>query len=301
MRRRFAEHHGVGSSLPKLQVSRRSALRFAAACLVGSGAIAPVAEIFAATPPKQEAEAGELFDALQAGSVEAKVVARDPHHVRVFLKNTSKQPISVRLPEVLAARPILAQQNFFNPQQGGNGFAGFGNSSSSTQQAPQAVAGPMGSANGNRGGTIFSIPPESVREVKIDSVCLEHGKPDPRSAVPYELVKLDEVCKEPAVEALLTRYGQGGIDRDIVQAAAWNLANGLAWTELENMTEPVALNAVKPVYTSQQLRSARQLTDEAKKFVAAKKRPEGATAATKAASQDPESRSEVKAIKVPKL
>jgi len=281
------------------QVSRRGALRIALACFVGCGSLAPVADTFAATPPKLEAEAGELFEALKAGSVESRVVARDQHHVRVFLKNTSKQPISVKLPEVLAARPILAQQNFFNPQQGGNQL-GFG-SPSGNQQSSQAVAGPMGSANGNRGGTIFSIPPESVRELRVDSVCLEHGKPNPRSAVPYELVKFDEICKEPAVEALLTRYGQGGLDRDIVQAAAWNLANGLAWTELEKMTEPVAINAVKPVYTSQQLRSAKQLTDEAKKYAAANKRPEGATAATKAASQDPESQSEVKAIKVPRL
>jgi len=189
-----------------------------------------------------------------------------------------KHPVSVKLPDVLAARPILAQ-GFFNPGGGGPG-QGFGqNTSSSGMQPPQTVGGSTASARGN--GTIFNIPPESVREIKLDTVCLEHGKPNPRSSVAYELAKLEDVCREPAVESLLIRYGRGDLDRDVVQAAAWNLANGLAWRDLEKMTVPVAINAVKPVYSSDQLQAARRLAEAAKKEIAARAKPAATPVAAK--------------------
>lgn len=229
--------------------------------------------------PSQPAD-DELFQAIKDGKVEAKVVARDPHHVRVFLKNPAKNPVSVKLPDVLAARPILAQ-GFFNPGGGGGG-QGFGfNSSSSSTPAPQAVGGATPGTTARSGGTVFNIPPESVREMRLDTLCLEHGKPNPKSSVSYELVKLEDVCREPAVESLLIRYGRGDLDRDVVQAAAWNLANGLAWRDLQNMTEPVAGNAVKPVYSADQLQAARRLAEGAKQEIAARKKPAASPVAAK--------------------
>jgi len=223
----------------------------------------------AAEPAKQTPAGDELFEAIKEGKVEAKVIARDPYQVRVFLKNPAKNPVSVKLPDVLAARPILAQ-GFFNPGGGGPG-QGFGQSTSSSgTQPPQTVGGSTQGTTGRGNGTIFNIPPESVREIKLDTVCLEHGKPNPRSSVAYELAKLEDVCKEPALESLLIRYGRGDLDRDVVQAAAWNLANGLAWRDLEKMTVPVAINAVRPVYSSDQLQAARRLAEGAKKEIAAR-------------------------------
>jgi len=267
----FAGRSSVNRIFTQPKVSRRAAYRIAVACFVGGGALASTSHMIAATPPAATAEAGDLFAALKAGDVEARVVARDPHHVRVFLKNPSKRALSVKLPEVLAARPILAQNNFFNPQGNGQGLS----TTTSSQQPAQAVGGPTstGSSRGFNGGTIFNIPPESVREIQIDSVCLEHGKPNPKNTMPYELAPLAEVCKEPAVESLLVRYGKEGLDRDVVQVAAWNLANGLSWDKLAAMTEPVAINAVRSVYTPQQLQAARHLTDRAKKEIGARKKP----------------------------
>lgn len=234
-----------------------------------------------AEPAEQSPAGHDLFQAIQDGKVEAKVIARDPNHVRVFLKNPAKNPVSVKLPDVLAARPILAQ-GFFNGGGGGGGQGfGFNNSSSSSMQVPQAVGGATPGTSARSGGTVFNIPPESVREMRLETVCLEHGKPNPKSSVTYELAKLEDVCKEPAVESLLIRYGRGDLDRDVVQAAAWNLANGLAWRDLQSMTEPVAGNAVKPVYSSDQLSAARRLAEAAKQEIAARKRPAATQSAAK--------------------
>lgn len=241
----------------------------ASACVVVASAAS------AAEPPQPVGD--DLFQALDEGKVEAKVVARDPHHVRVFLKNPTKTPVSVKLPDVLAARPVLAQ-GFFNPAGGQGQGQGFGLSSSpSGAPAPQAVGGSTQGISGRSGGTIFNIPPESVREMKLDTLCLEHGKPNPRNTVTYELAKLEDVCKEPAVETLLIRYGRGDLDRDVVQAAAWNLANGLSWRELQNKTELVAINAVRPVYSGEQLQAARRLAEAAKQEVAARNQPAAST------------------------
>lgn len=236
--------------------------------MVSATCVLMAATALSAEPPQPAGE--ELFQAIKDGRVEARVVARDQHHVRVFLKNPAKNPVSVKLPDVLAARPILAQ-GFFNPGGGQGQGQGFATSTSSSgMQPPQTVGGSTQGTTARGNGTIFNIPPESVREIKLDTVCLEHGKPNPRSSVAYELAKLEEVCKEPAVESLLIRYGRGDLDRDVVQAAAWNLANGLAWRDLEKMTVPVAINAVKPVYSSDQLQAARRLAEGAEKEIAAR-------------------------------
>lgn len=245
--------------------------------LVSSACVFVAASAFAAEPAQPAGD--DLFLAIKEGKVEARVVARDPHHVRVFLKNPAKIPLTVKLPEVIAARPVLAQ-NFFNPA--GNGQAQGFNTSSSTSgmQAPQAVGGATPGSS-SRNGTIFNIPPESVRELRLDTVCLEHGRPNPKSSVTYELARLEDVCKEPAVESLLVRYGRGDLDRDVVQVAAWSLANGLAWRDLEQMTVPVAINAVRRVYSADQLQAARRLVEAARQEVATRKKPVASPVAAK--------------------
>ena len=134
------------------------------------------------------------------------MIARDAYHLRVFLKNPGKETVRLQMPAVIAARPVdlaaaqdpakqnLAQQNFFNPgaNNGGNSF-GTGSQGGGKNQA---VSGPppfgiTNNASNNQQGqnNVFAIPPESTREFRVATVCVEHGKPNPRSMVKYELVR----------------------------------------------------------------------------------------------------------------
>jgi len=142
----FAGESSVGRVFTQPKMSRRTVCRIASLGFLGASGMFAGGELLAAPPSSAVAEAGDLFAALKAGDVEARVVARDQHHVRVFLKNPSKRPLSVKLPDVLAARPILAQ-GFFGQQGNGQGF----NSTTSSQQPAQAVGGPMstGSSRGS--------------------------------------------------------------------------------------------------------------------------------------------------------
>jgi hypothetical protein len=68
--------------------------------------------------------------------------------------------------------------------------------------------------------------------LKLPTVCLEHGKKEPRAAVPYEIRPIESFTSDPAVHELLKLFGKGGIDQRSAQAAAWHLANKMTWQEL---------------------------------------------------------------------
>jgi hypothetical protein len=77
------------------------------------------------------------------------------------------------------------------------------------------------------------VPAGKTIKVKVPCVCLEHGKPDPKPRVPYKIVPLETVTAEPAVAGVLARLGEGKYSQRVAQAAAWHLANGMTWEELD--------------------------------------------------------------------
>jgi hypothetical protein len=90
--------------------------------------------------------------------------------------------------------------------------------------------GGMGGMGG--GGGMFNIPPEQVRQIVVDTVCLDHGKKDPRPAVPYEIHPIESYTTKPGVAELCALLGHGKIDQRAAQVAAWHLNSGLTWDEL---------------------------------------------------------------------
>jgi hypothetical protein len=219
------------------------------------------------TPAAEAPQAAELFAAIGRGAVEAKVVVRDQYNARVILRNKTGAPLTLRIPDTFAARPILAQQGFFGLT---------GPTAGRSQPQPQAVSGPFGSQSGNQGfnagsgqggrngnffgnGNVFNIPPESVRSIPVSCFCVELGKPNPRSIHPYELVKFEEVGGDPQLAAVFERYARGDLDQVAVQAAVWHLSDDESWDELGKLSRPIALNADEPVFTRRQLQLAREL------------------------------------------
>jgi hypothetical protein len=228
-----------------------------------SGAEAP-----SVSKPTDKSAAAELFAAIDQGAVEAKVVVRDQYHARVILRNKTDAPLTLRLPDAFAARPILAQQGFQFPSP---------NQSQNKQTQPQAVSGPFSSQSNNQSnqgqqntnffgnGNVFNIPPESVRSVSISCFCVEMGKPNPRSIHSYELVRFEQVGGDPQLAAVFDRYARGDLDRESVQAAVWHVVNDKSWDELGKLSRKIALNADAPIFTRAQLQLARDLVAHAAK------------------------------------
>lgn len=217
-------------------------------------------------PVSDEMPSFDLFAAIERGMVEARIIARDQFHARLLLTNVSQFPLAIQLPDVLAARPVLAQQglNFF-----GGGLQGGGNQNPPAASTTQSVGGSpvmtFGQQMGGRpgGNGVFSIPPEKVRTVEIACLCLEQGKPNPRSSVKYELVPLAAVNDDPRLATVLKANARGDVDRDVAQAAAWNIASKLSWERLAGLSQMIAINAEAPIFNSLQLRRAKELVDRA--------------------------------------
>jgi len=210
----------------------------------------------------------DLFAAINSGVVDARVVMRDQFNGRVVLKNVSALPLALNMPAFVAARPMAADRNILAQQ--GFQFPGMQGSqnSGSRQGATQTVGASTSSGSGqnnlfNLGGPPFNIAPEQVRFIDLHCLCLEQGKPNPRTGVKYELVPLDEANADPRLPELLAAAARGEVDRDTAQAAAWHVANNLSWEQLAELSQRVALNASRPVFNLHQLSRAKKLLDQA--------------------------------------
>ena len=167
----------------------------------------------------------EMFQAIEDGKIEVKFIPKDSTEANILIKNKTKQPLNVQLPEAFAGVPVLAQIG------AGGGFGG-GNQGGGQNQGVGGGGGQGFGGGGQGGGNFFNVPPEKVGELKLPTVCLEHGKKEPRAAIPYEIRPIASFNTDPAVHELLKLFGRGGIDQRSAQAAAWHLANKMSWQEL---------------------------------------------------------------------
>ncbi|MCL6504416.1 MAG: hypothetical protein K6T86_17175, partial [Pirellulales bacterium] len=76
----------------------------------------------------------ELFTAMEAGDIEVKFIPKDDTQANVIIKNKTKQPLNVRLPQAFAAVPALAQM----------GMGGMGGMGGGMGGGMQVIGGGMG-------------------------------------------------------------------------------------------------------------------------------------------------------------
>ncbi|HWB01290.1 MAG TPA: hypothetical protein VG713_22525 [Pirellulales bacterium] len=213
----------------------------------------------------------DLFAASESGQIELRIIPRDEKQARIFMTNKTDEILTVRLPATYAAVPIVSQvfgqlPNNNNAQnqpmaQSAQVFGG----PMMMQQPNNAPKGPLG---------LFNIPPEQTRDVRVMAICLEHGKANPRAAMPYRVVPLDSVARHPAIEPLLREYGEGKCSRLAVQAAAWHLSDGLDWDELAKKPGAmIAATVYEPYFSKGQIKQAKALVAAAEEQVVARAKP----------------------------
>ena len=127
--------------------------------------------------------------------------------------------------------------------------------------------GGMGGMGG--GGGFFSIPPEKVAQVPLNTVCLEHGKADPNPRMHYKLVKTEEFTVDPELRELLLVVASGKLDRKVLQAAAWHLTDKLSWEALAKKSSRRAVGGLPPVFffSREEIAAARQVVAQVKTAV----------------------------------
>jgi hypothetical protein len=226
-----------------------------------SWAAAPVAESKTTPPPVG------LFEAMKAGQIEVQYIPLDgSRQAKLLIKNKSKEPLSLQLPANFGATPILAQL-------GGGGLGGGGQQGGQggNQQAGGGLGGGGGGAGGGGGqGGLFNIAPEKVGELKVATVCLEHGKLEPSKHIPYEVVPLEQCTSKPGVAEALDLLYEGKTNQKVAQAAVWHLANGLTWEQLAAKKINRVGRADTPYYEPAELQAAVELTKHVEKLAKAK-------------------------------
>jgi hypothetical protein len=220
-------------------------------------------------------ETVNMFEAMEAGQIEVKLIPKDSTQGRVFIQNKTKKPLNVKLPEAFAATPVLAQMmggggggqgmgggmggmgggggGFFNVPMGGMGMGGMGG-----MGMPGMGMGGMGG-----GGGFFNVPAEKEGNFKVPCMCLEHGKPEPRAAMTYKLAPIESLSTKPGVEALCRLLGYGKISQRAAQVAAWHLNNDMSWETLANKRIEHADGSSEPYFSQEELRAGMSLANQA--------------------------------------
>lgn len=244
-------------SMPELSAAPRLKARGAKADKTAAAA--------KATKPARSAKSGaynpqdetvELFEAMDAGQIQVKIIPKNSKEARIFIKNMGKKALNVHLPKAFGAVPILAQA-------GGQGIGG-------------------GGGGGMGGGGMFNIPADKEGDFKVVCVCLEHGKPEPRPQMTYSMKPIESVTTKPGVAEMLTELGEGRIPQRAAQVAAWHLNNGMSWEELAAKRIEHSDGRSFPYFTADELLLGGQISEQALRAAERAKQKEPAQPSTAA-------------------
>lgn len=226
-------------------------------------------------PADPSRETVDFFSAVEKGQISAQLIPRDAWQCRLMLSNKTGKPLNVRLPEVFAGVPVSVAAQFL--PNGNN--ANVNRNPPGSRNAPQAlgVTPPMNNFNGNnrnplmnlgnRGNQapLFNLAPEVTGQLKLVSVCLEHGKPTPRANKPYEIRPIEAVASTAEVQEVVRMLGQGEVSLHAAQAAVWHLNNGMTWEKLEaERTSKLGIGGV-PMFSTRELADAKKAAEQAAK------------------------------------
>jgi len=236
----------------------------------------------AAPPSASQAEPVGLFDGMAQGTIEAQLIPRNARRCRVRVTNKTDRPLSVQLPEAFVGVPVLAQFAPIGPNEGLNPGA----NPPQNPMLPQQIGGPFNNPGGNNPlqnqgpggpwggplhGPLMNLPPKRTVELKLATVCLEHGKPNPKPTIRYELRPVDKAVSDPVLQELLCLMGRKPVPYLVAQAAAWHLGSGKTWEDLRQMPTS-QLAPGMPVFSPKDLRAAKALVEEAKGLAESQKK-----------------------------
>ena len=219
-------------------------------------------------------ETVEMFKAIESGRIEVKLIPKNSKQSRVRIFNKTDQPLNVKLPRAFAGVPVLAQfggGGFGGGGRGGRG--GFGGRGGGMGGGSQGFGGGMGGGGmgggmggGRMGGGMFNVAPEVVADFKVPTVCLEHGKAEPKAKIPYEIKPIEALTDRADVKELCAMVGSGELNQRAAQVAAWHLNNDMSWQELANKQLRHANGTRSPYFSAQEIQAGMQIAAVAKKL-----------------------------------
>ena len=148
----------------------------------------------------------EMFEGMQSGNVDVTIKAKDAADSTLIVTNKTDKPLAIQMPATFSAVPVLRQFG------GGGGLGG-----------------------GGGGGGVFNIPAGKSGKLQIKTVCLEHGKPDPRSAIEYRVQPLENLADDSKVAETIRMLANDEITQNVAQATTWHLTDDLSFEDMLTM------------------------------------------------------------------
>ncbi len=237
--------------------------------------------------PVQGFKKVEMFQAIKDGQIEVKFVPKDSAVATVIVKNKSDKPLAIEMPPAFAAVPVMKQQGGAGNFGGGPGNFGGQNNTQFGGGGNQGVGGGFGGGGfggggfggggfggggfggggglGQPGGPAFNIPPGRDGKVKVNTVCLEHGKRDPQPRMKYTIVPIEKFTDKKEVVETLKMMANGEIPQLAAQAAAWNQMDEIGWQQLLVKNRVQLSNGYfERYFHPQHVRMARKVVEVAK-------------------------------------
>ena len=265
-----------------LQALSRFVLAVCLSIAMASSLLAAKRTRGAITKPKfdPKAKVVDLFEGIESGTLKVTVIPKNSKKGNVLFENMTDKPLTVDLPKGFVGQQILKQfggggggfggggmgggmggRGGGGGQSMGGGFGGGGGMGGGLGggMGGGQGGGGMGGGNFGAGGGFFSIPPEKVVRLAYQSVCLEHGKAEPRSRMKYQLVKIEQFTKNPALQELVELIGTNRINQQVAQAAAWHMSSNMGWQELASKIGRRLGGNPQPYFTRAQLMNAQKL------------------------------------------
>lgn len=202
-------------------------------------------------------ETVEAFAAMKAGQIEVRVVPKDVTGGKLLITNKTDAPLNVKIPDAFATVHILAQGG----SGVGNQFAGGIGGQAGAGSSGGAGIGNGAGGGGGGGGNFFNVAPEKVGELPYAHLCLEHGKPDPRAAMKYEMRPLESIAAQPEIRELAIMLGNKQVNGRVAQIMAWHICNNMSWEELAAKQVKHLGGSSTPYFSTEEMQSAVRLNE----------------------------------------
>ncbi|MBN1588373.1 MAG: hypothetical protein JW888_02555 [Pirellulales bacterium] len=125
------------------------------------------------------------------------------------------------------------------------------------------MGGMGGMGMGGMGGGFMNVKPEVVGDFKVPTVCLEHGKKEPRPKMNYVIKPIEEFTDNAEIREVCRMLGTGELNQRAAQAASWHFSDGMSWRQLAAKQLRFANGTSQPYFSPAEIRLAMQIASTA--------------------------------------
>ena len=205
-----------------------------------------LSKIWKTSEPVEGFESVEMFEGMASGTVDVTIKPKDASDSTMIFTNKTDKPLAIQVPATFSAVPVMRQFGGGGGGRGGGGGGGRGGGGGGGIQqgigggggggrGGGGLGGGGGGRGGGGGGGVFNIPAGKTGKLKIKTVCLEHGKPDPRSSIEYRLQPLENLTDDPKVAETIRMLAEDEVTQNVAQATTWHLTDGLSFESMLTM------------------------------------------------------------------